>query len=40
MAQYSEKYFIPVHSAGVDWFKRKQWRINSQDYVENVSNFF
>lgn len=40
MAQYSEKYFIPVVLAGVDWFKRKQWRINSHDYIENVSNFF
>lgn len=40
MAQYSEKYFTPVLLAGFDWFKRKQWRINSHDYIENVSNFF
>lgn len=39
MAQRSEKYFTSVLLAGFDYFKRKQWRINSHHYIGNLSNF-
>lgn len=39
MAQHSEKYFTSVLLAGFDYFKGKQWRINSYHYIGNLSNF-
>ena len=39
MAQHPEKYFTSVLFSGFDYFKRKQWRINSHHYIGNLSNF-